>query len=32
MGSGLQDNKNPIFELSKKEGYVTSPGMSKRVF
>ena len=31
MGSGTQDNKNPIFEISKKEGYITSPGMSKRL-
>lgn len=28
MGSGLQDNKNPIYEISKKEGFITSPGMT----
>ncbi len=29
MGSGLKDNTNPLFELSKKEGFVTSAGMTK---
>lgn len=31
MGSGLIDNKNPIFEISKKEGFITSPGMTKKL-
>jgi len=30
MGSGLVDNTNPVFEISKKEGYITSLGMTKR--
>lgn len=30
MGSGLVDSTNPVFEMSKKEGYITSPGMTKR--
>ncbi len=28
MGSGLQDNKNPIYEISKKDGFITLPGMT----
>jgi len=31
MSSGVKDNVNPIYELSQKEGMVTSPGMSKRI-
>ncbi len=30
MGSGLKDNTNPVYEISKNTGYVTTAGMTKK--
>jgi len=32
MGSGVKDNKNPVYELAnQKEGSITTPGMTKKL-